>query len=1009
MVIDTNSSNNSNSNQTTDTAIAQEQIELMTHQFRAACRGVLNNGQPLDVEALVRVILRTTGWDRQRQQQVFASTKDGEANTTDATCSIQDGVAPLNSQTATSTADSAERPVFQGATLDFASSPVDLNATQNSPTQPASTPSQTDGQATTSGGAPQSIAGYEIVGELGQGGMGIIYKARQLVPRRFVALKMIRRDQATAGELARIRIEAEVIAQLQHPNIVQVYAFGEDAGRPYLALEYIEGGSIKDKLGGKPQPVLAAAQLVQTLALAMSVAHRQGIIHRDLKPANVMLMARREGSTSQRNDTTAVVEDLYGTPKIADFGLAKRLEVDDGQTRTGAILGTPKYMAPEQAMGRVKEVGALADQYALGAMLYEMLTGRPPLEGATVLETLEQVRTLEPVPPSRLQPKLPRDLETICLKCLQKEPQKRYADCAALAEDLRRFVTGEPILARPVSTPERIWRWCRRNPRVAGLSASLVLLMVSFLAVSMVFNVKLTEEKAQTEHEKDIAVNAQRLAEVKEQEALDQRLVALDTLGDLVTNVQAEIKKLRGQQELQKRLLKVAMDSLKRVSDNPKAKISLKDSTLAAAHYALGSIYVELAELGLADEEYRLAESAYAAQASADPDNPKCRANQALALMALGRVNLNRPGHIQEVPAFFGKAFDLLSTVDQGRPVDQLSPRNIKELRADAVQLLGVIAMGTRPRQARDYYQQCANLREEAADLTRIEVVQITGISSVGLMAASQGQGPLLTLVAPLVLQRNIDVAQLKLADAYLHLGGAERNLHNWPATQALYQKALELSQAMAQAHPEDLGYQWTLAKARERLGDFYLRSKRPELAGKEFAVAVQISQELVSRDKTNVRLKEELAVILYSVATAALCRGETELAAAKYRDSRDIRQVLTRGAKEGGIYEDYLVTLARCGECDLAASLARSLREKSSKEMNSLINVACCFAICSQATTASQRDDLADRALEALRTAVALGYRDVYNIETEPDLDGVRDRPGFKAILDELQRSEAK
>jgi hypothetical protein len=282
---------------------------------------------------------------------------------------------------------------------------------------------------------------------------------------------------------------------------------------------------------------------------------------------------------------------------------------------------------------------------ALGVILYEMLTGRPPLAGATILETLEQVRTQEPLPPSRLQPKVPRDLETICLKCLQKEPQNRYSDCAALAEDLRRFVAGNPILARPVSAPERLWRWCRRNPKVAVLSGSLMLLLFAILVGLVFFNVKLSEEKAQTEHEKKLAVKAQLTVEQKEQEALDQRGIALSTLGDVVTNVVHAMGQLGGQQELQKKLLNIAMDSLKRVSENPKAKISLKDSTLAAAHMAMGQIYQGLLEWGPADQEFRLAEASYAEQVAADPDNARCRANQVLALMALGKINLSRRGH----------------------------------------------------------------------------------------------------------------------------------------------------------------------------------------------------------------------------------------------------------------------------------------------------------------------------------------------------------------------------
>ena len=295
------------------------------------------------------------------------------------------------------------------------------------------------------------VAGYEILGELGRGGMGVVYKARQVRLNRLVALKMILAGEHAGTEAAvRFLAEAEAVARLQHPHIVQIYAFGDQDGRPYFAMEYVAGGSLADRLDGTPWPAGDAARLVETLARAIHEAHRQGIVHRDLKPANVLLTAD-------------------GTPKVADFGLAKWLDVEAGLTRTDHVLGTPSYMAPEQAEGGATQVGPAADVYALGAILYELLTGRPPFRAATALETLEQVKSAEPIAPGRLQPGLPRDLETICLKCLRKEPARRYAGADALAEDLRRFGAGEPILARPVSGVERAWRWCRRKPALAAL------------------------------------------------------------------------------------------------------------------------------------------------------------------------------------------------------------------------------------------------------------------------------------------------------------------------------------------------------------------------------------------------------------------------------------------------------------------------------------------------------------------------------------------------------------
>jgi predicted Ser/Thr protein kinase len=305
--------------------------------------------------------------------------------------------------------------------------------------------------------AAPAVPGYEILGELGRGGAGVVYKARQLALNRVVALKMILSGaHACAEQRARFRTEAEAVAQLKHPNVVQVYDIGECDGTPFFSLEFVEGGSLERKLNRTAQEPRAAAALVETLARAMHVAHEKGIVHRDLKPANILLTPE-------------------GMPKIADFGLAKRLEDDSHQTQNGSVMGTPCYMAPEQAGGAVGQTGPATDVYALGAILYDALTGRPPFKAATVLDTLAQVCHDEPVPPSRLQPKVPRDLETICLKCLQKSPAKRYASALDLAEDLRRYQQGEPILARAMGRPERLWRWCRRNPVAASLLLTVLL------------------------------------------------------------------------------------------------------------------------------------------------------------------------------------------------------------------------------------------------------------------------------------------------------------------------------------------------------------------------------------------------------------------------------------------------------------------------------------------------------------------------------------------------------
>ena len=305
-----------------------------------------------------------------------------------------------------------------------------------------------------------NIPGYEILSELGRGGMAVVYKARQLRLNRLCALKMILPGEHAGAELpVRLLAEAETIARIRHPNVVQIYGLGDHDGRLYFEMEYIEGGNLAHQLNDTPWAPRPAAQMVAVLARAVEHAHRLGIVHRDLKPANVLL-------------TTD------GTPKVADFGLAKSLEVDSNLTQSGVFLGTPSYAAPEQVEGLTTMVGPAADIYALGAIFYHLLTGRPPFKAATVLQTLEQVKATDPVPPSRLQPGLPRDAETIALKCLHKNPLRRYASAADLAADLDRFLAGRAILARPTGAAERVWKWSRRRPAVALLSAAVVAVTV---------------------------------------------------------------------------------------------------------------------------------------------------------------------------------------------------------------------------------------------------------------------------------------------------------------------------------------------------------------------------------------------------------------------------------------------------------------------------------------------------------------------------------------------------
>ena len=365
-------------------------------------------------------------------------------------------------------------------------------------------------------GAAPELAGYEIVRELGRGGMGVVYEARQLALHRTVAMKVVLNGaHSSRRELARFYAEAELIARLQHPNIVQIFDVGK-AAYPYLVLEFAAGGSLSRHLNGTPLSAKAAARIVQTLAGAVHVAHGSGVVHRDLKPANILLFPDDPTAPNPAAcDSTDSQDAIFrSTLKIADFGLAKRCEEEaegsaatlaPGLTGSGEVLGTPSYMAPEQAAVPSQPVGRPADIYSLGAILYELLTGRPPFRGETALETILQVQHNEPVPVTALQPKVSRDLDTICMKCLRKDPVARYASALDLAADLDRFQRGEPILARPISLPRKVWRWTRKHPVAAGLLAAGLLApivaatLLSLLSARLVQSTALDSAKQQAE------------------------------------------------------------------------------------------------------------------------------------------------------------------------------------------------------------------------------------------------------------------------------------------------------------------------------------------------------------------------------------------------------------------------------------------------------------------------------------------------------------------------------
>ena len=801
-------------------------------------------------------------------------------------------------------------------------------------------------------------AGYEILSELGRGGMGVVYKARQLGLNRLVALKMVLSGaHAAPHQLARFRVEGEAVARLHHPHIVQIYDVGERDGLPFFSLEYLDGGCLADQIKREPQPPKRAAGVSALLARGVQYAHAHGIVHRDLKPANILF-------------------DADGVPKITDFGLAKKLEEGaDSHTVSGTVVGTPSYMAPEQARGDTRQIGPAADVYSLGAILYELLTGRPPHQGTTLLETLEQVRAEEPVPPRQLVPKVPRDLETICLKCLQKEPAKRYASAAELGDDLDRYLAGQPILARPVGGVERLTRWCRRNPRTAGLTAAVFLSLVGGTVVSTALAIGMGRERNQKEAERQRAEEAREAAEAAKREAqrnaeevLRQSGLALGSFGTLIDEVQKQIGDSPNMQALKLKLLETALAGLDKVAKSDEHSRLLGQS-MAAAYMQIGHVFRQAGQTDKAFAQYRKSHEIVQALADRDSDGPVAQANLAVTLSMIGELT---QAHRRDLPAalrYYEQSLALRRALAARPPDDRLDMAKLRADLAESYTRVGVtyLRLGE-PARAAGYLQDSVRLREELA-----------------------AKDP-----ANLPLQRD-------LARSHLALGELRFRLRDWPAARDHFVRALAASERVHQADPESPTGRLDLANALGNFGVFALRTGDLTEAGKHLPRGRELMAGLTGLDDKNADYRRYLALADYRCSTLARRTGDPAAAARWDAECLALRERLASDAKEN---ERRAIELAlarsRTGDHVVAAAAAAAIEKKPNLDRELLVELTKCYSQLAGRLPdgAEPRARYLARALDLLGRAAAKGFKDVVVLETEPDLDAVRAAPGFAAVL---------
>jgi serine/threonine-protein kinase len=831
---------------------------------------------------------------------------------------------------------------------------LDLNETFSAETTHVSGPAAPD---------LSPIPGYEILSVIGRGGMGIVLKARQLNLRRIVALKrIISGAYASPEQLARFRREVELVAHLQHPNIVQIYEVGENQGQPFCALEFVAGGTLAHQLAATPQQPRDAAQMVQTLSRAVEAVHTCGIIHRDLKPANVLLTAD-------------------GIPKIADFGLAKWLPQESaipaaaGDTRSGAIMGTPSYMPPEQAAGR-KFIGPSADIYALGAILYEMLTGRPPFRAESPTETMFQVLTADLLSPRRLQPKLPVDLETICLKCLEKDPARRYRSAQELADDLGHFLAGEPIIARPVSSLGRTVKWVRRQPALAALLAVVVTGIFTVLAVAIAFNIRLQRAHNLSESRRIEAEEqgGKALANLrKAREAVDQMLtrVGYDRL--------AAVPHL---ETLRRDLLKDARQFYQELAANASDDRELRREVGLACGRA-GAICTMLGENGPAEQNFREAVAVHTKLCESYPDQPQHQQDLAAGLDQLGKflADLYRFADAEPIQC---------QAVDQAERLVADFPDTVDYRHTLGVSInhLGYVLQKTdHPTEAGQAYHRSMELLERV----------VAG--------------------AP-----KVEIYQDDLAETNNNLA-VFLALHNQPdEAEKAFRRDMVFWQGRKDRFPDRSGYRVRLARSTYNLGNFFANRGRRADSEPLVRQAVDIWRTVVSDFSKFPAYHLFLGQNLSKLAELVHMRKDYEQACTLCEEA--IReQRLGLPTNPGSLSRGWLIAtylqlsearLAQGRHHQAAAAVDEALRP-SPDQKEAFYMAAGILARCvpvakknpglSASQGESQGEIYARQAIDLISKAIEKGFRDHERLRKAPEFESLRSRKDFQQIVLNLEK----
>jgi tetratricopeptide (TPR) repeat protein/tRNA A-37 threonylcarbamoyl transferase component Bud32 len=796
------------------------------------------------------------------------------------------------------------------------------------------------------------IGDYELLTVLGQGGMGVVYKARQISLNRNVALKMIRNSEfASEDQIRRFQNEAEAVALFDHPAIVPIYEVGLHGDQRYFSMKLIEGEGLDKRLKSAPLKPRIAAQLVAEVAEAIHHAHQRGLLHRDLKPANILI-------------------DAEGHPHVTDFGLSKRTGQESGLTMSGEIMGTPSYMAPEQALGRNSQVTTASDVYGLGGILYAAITGRDPFRGDSVLETLHQVRVSAPDKPSSINKKLPRDLEIICLKCLEKDQNRRYASAQEVADDLHRWLNGEPIVARPVNAAARSWMWCKRRPALAALAAALAVAILGGI-IGVVWQWR------SAVFQRNEAVVARDAAQKNAQLASTQATLALSTIQDLVSDVQSKLS-LPNLYDLKMALLRTAQTRMESVAAVYDKSNTSKEASLMAIYMEFAHIYKQLGQSDkAADFAARSLEIAKARVIIKENSDPS-RKNLALIYQFRGLLDEESGRDMKAALKENQQALRIWQDIDNHPNSNPNAfPLDKKVVRSALAEATILVAL--------DYYRigDIETARDgfrKAYDLRQQLVRDFPNDSQ---------------------LKQDLSYSTLALAEVSFRSG-------NPAQAEAYYRQTLEWREKMFAEKPKDHIVVSELAGVNFEIGEFNLRAGNLVEARKSLERSKEIRATLLATDPQNAMAKRNLAISFYFLGSLGDRERNQKFASESFEAARKLgQQLVDEDPKNDRRLMELMAALAHVGQIDKAIAIADRLGTLPNVDNELRVELAGCYTQCARGTPESQSARKAGfllKAMDNLRAAVANGFRDPVFLETQPDLDPLHSRADFRALIASIQ-----